>query len=234
LERVCQQRAEAMHDEDAGVDWGDDREILYLLDWFVSTGCGLHDANNGLKWSASQAGSPEIHRDVFVIVESLRNSFSMLHSHLRPFLMSHIAFDQPSGNDSLVVEYWEALGIAAGFVGEVAAVNPFFDGGLLHVSSSLEGNPGAMERISAVILYMLRWKQATDSRFVTAGPTMKSVLAGLSVGLNKIVAMTRSDPHCSDYYLHGFGRISDAHIRYMITVGLSSFLSDAIVLAIMG
>lgn len=232
LARDCEQRTEALYDEEVGLEWGDSCDELYLTDWFLYVGCALHDTNNGLKWAASQAGAPDIHKDIFIGVESLRNAHIIIVKHIRSFLLQFVVFDSDPEQHDAAAEYWTALGVDAVMVSELAAINPFWDGQKLHVNSSLRGDPDAMERVSAAMVQLFKWKQATDSRFVTTGPSFKAVLASMSCGLHKVVALTREDPHFTDYHLHGFSRFKDPHVKYMAIVGMSSFYADSVSCAV--
>ena len=91
MSRVLHQRAAALYQEGVAPDFGDDRLQLQLLDWFVSTGCPLHDAGNGLRWSLAPRSSKELLSDLFIVLSSLRKSFSLLCQKLSP--LHHHAFE---------------------------------------------------------------------------------------------------------------------------------------------
>ena len=67
-------------------------DLLPLLQWFVSSGCGNHDVHNSLKWAfhAHFQNTGLLH-DVFVVIESLRNSYTQLHDLL--WAMANHSFD---------------------------------------------------------------------------------------------------------------------------------------------
>lgn len=94
LQRVVHQRNEAFYEEGVGPELGEDRGILHLLQWFVHTACGSHDCHKALQWGGAQCASPEVISDHHIIIESLRNSLSILHGHLRPFLMANMVCDR--------------------------------------------------------------------------------------------------------------------------------------------
>ena len=67
------------------------------MDWSVATGCSAHDAQNALKWGMVGVveNTPEALKGLCIGLESLRNGYSLLHSHLRTFLTSSLAYAGP-------------------------------------------------------------------------------------------------------------------------------------------
>ena len=88
----------------------------------------------------------------------------MLHAHLPAFLCKHMAFRQVSEELEDVAQAWSTLGIDAGVADLVAEVNPFFEGGQLLVNARLEGDPAVIDKVSAVIIYVFRWRKFCDTR----------------------------------------------------------------------
>ena len=62
--------------------------LLELTDWVVCTGCASHDCHNALKWAISGfLGDSEAGlKDLFVVIESLRNAYDLLLGHFPAFL----------------------------------------------------------------------------------------------------------------------------------------------------
>eukprot|EP00972_Heterocapsa_arctica_P050326 7400111-Heterocapsa_arctica.AAC.1 len=60
------------------------------------------------------------------------------------------------------------------------------------------------------MLYLFKFRKVTDSRWCTAGPACKALVAGLAVGLGGLVDLIRQDPTTSDWYMKGFSRLSAA------------------------
>lgn len=88
LARRLQQR-HAAEEEDQRRRGGQHASWAGLLTWELSTPCCNHDAQNSLRWGLGPyLDTPESLGDLHVALESLRNSFDMLHSHLAPFLRS--------------------------------------------------------------------------------------------------------------------------------------------------
>ena len=85
-----------------------------------------------------------------------------------------------------------------------------------------------MEQISVVCLYMFKWRKFTESRFGTIGPSCRALLCSLLVGLEQLVAMTRSDEKATDFHLHGFVRLSCSIRRYLVIASIVAFVPDGL------
>jgi hypothetical protein len=199
------------------------------LDWTVATGCALHDAQNGLKWAlAPFAGSGDLVRDLHITIESLRNAFLMLHSHLGAFLQeANIGFDHEPYDRDQVYEFWVALGVGGDVVDIFVDLNPWFSEGRLWVSGQWEGHPQLEERLAKVIVYLLKLKRFTESRWCTIGPSCRALVGCLSVGLELLVAVARKSPQTSDFYIAGFSRLSSDLKQYAALASIASYVPDA-------
>jgi hypothetical protein len=229
LQKMLLQRSEGFYMPNLGPELGEARALLHLTDWSVGTGCSLHDTSNSLKWSLkSTACEASDLKDIHIVVESLRNSFSILHSHLPVLLMSHVAYDSSPDDPDEIKEFWQALGVEANMLDDFVEINPWFRNGQLHVSRALEADSGKMETLSALLLYLFKFRAFTDSRWVTMGPSLRTVLASLAVGLEALVRISRADPKTTDYHLHGFDRLNAKHKEYFAVVSIVAWIPDSL------
>ena len=228
LDRMSRQRLSAYYSPGVGPDLGDERVLLELTDWAVGTGCCAHDMQNGLKWALSSVATPEDIQNLHIVVESLRNSFDLLLARLPEFLVKHLAFAGNRADTDAVAGFWRDLGVEAGMVDQVAEVNPWWENGQLQVSSALSGDADAIEKVSHILLYLCKWRQFSESRWCTVGPCCRTLLWGLCVGLEAWVGIVRADPSTSDFYLHGFGKLSQGIKQYCVVASIASFVPDAV------
>jgi hypothetical protein len=207
----------------------------HWLDWAVRTGCAMHDAQNGLKWSLVPfTESSDVVRDLHIVIESLRNSFFVLHSHLGSFLQeANIGFDHEPYNRDQVSEFWVSLGVGADVVETFADLNPWFSGGRLWVSGEWEGNKQLEEHLSRVILYLLRLKRFTESRWCTIGPSCRALVGCLAVGLELLVAISRKDPHTSEFYISGFSRLTPHVKQYAVLASFIAYVPDGFLIELL-
>lgn len=199
------------------------------LDWAVATGCAMHDAQNGLKWAlAPFTESSDVVRDLHITIESLRNSFLILHSHLGSFLQAaNIGFDHKPYNRDQVYEFWVSLGVGGDVVETFVDLNPWFSGGRLWVSGRWEGHSQLEEHLSRVILYLLHLKRFTESRWCTIGPSCRALVGCLAVGLELLVATARKDTHTSDFYISGFSRLTPHVKQYAVLASFIAYVPDS-------
>lgn len=94
LFRRPQQLCEALWEQsrdctDVGQHW-----LNRLLTWVVGVVCVNHSVHNGLKWSVlSWTNNNNCMRSVFITIESLRNSYSLLVRWVGPWIASVVAYE---------------------------------------------------------------------------------------------------------------------------------------------
>lgn len=227
LDRCLRQRHQAYYTTGLGPDLGQEAFLLELTDWIVGTPCMVHDVHKSLQWALAGVSSAEAVKDLHIVIEALRNSFSLLTKRMPVFLNRYLARrDEPVDHDA-AIDFWRAMGVEASMLESVAEVHPLWENGLLCVNTSLEeGN--VIEKVSHILLYLCKWRKFTDSRWVTVGPACRTLLWGLLVGLDKWVDLTRKDPSASDAFLHGFTKLSTTMRRYCIVASLVAHVPDAV------
>lgn len=233
LDLRLRQRHRAYYEPELGPELGDEAGLLMLSDLYCSCGCSAHDIQNSLRWGLTAHATAEDLKDMHIICESLRNSFSILHGHLYSFLRSSLMFDHTLVDAEAVCKFWQCLGVPADMLELFVEVNPWFEDGTLWVSGSLEGMPDLLDKVSGVIVFAWRWRRFVDSRWCSIGASSRSVVASLVLGLESIVAATRADEACTDYHLHGFGRISAPIKKYMILAAITSVVADGVLLEVL-
>ena len=127
-------------------------DALYevLTDWFVTTGCCAHDAQNALKWGmvGCVPNSAEVLKGLYIGLESLRNGYSLLHSHLSRFVAKSLSFagaDHPSEDDMFTM--WSDMGLEPGLAQELAEIGLLWPRGILWVRNSQQGKAGHQLRV---------------------------------------------------------------------------------------
>ena len=97
LSRLLSARSSAYYDT---LDHEENRfpgsEFGDLKEWFLETGCAAHDASGSLKWGMHRWTSESIHDNVFIAIESLRNIFIHLVTHLPMWLPKVVSFSRTS------------------------------------------------------------------------------------------------------------------------------------------
>ena len=202
--------------------------LAELLDWPTATACCNHDVQNALKWSLQKHtdGADGI-KDIFVAIESLRNGFSLLHAHLRGFIHARLDFDGAEFSVDDGFAFWSVLGVDPAVASELAELNFRWSGDRLLVNAAARSVDGLIERVSTLMMTVLQFQKFSDSRWCTLGASCRSLTAALCVGLRGLVDAVRADPRASDYYIHGFERLSVQSTKYVIIAGVSMHVADS-------
>ena len=177
----------------------------------MSAGCSLHDGQNGLKWGPSPWVEGPLVEDLHISIESLRNSFTHVHAKVGVFLQRHPAFaDQPHCEEDQASQFWQYMGVAPHWIELFVEVNPRWEGGKLWANPHLQADPECWDKVSVLVMYLLKWKKFSETRWATVGSSCRAFLGSLLVGLDELVAIARADSTVSDFHLHGYTKCNKA------------------------
>ena len=162
LESLLWGRLQGYYKSELAPELGDSLELHHLEELFVSTPCTAHAAQNAMKWAISPLLKADTLHDLHIGIESCRNSFSMLHSHLFDFLQKHVTFRVHAHDVQEAATLWAAVGVDASMLEAVAEVNPIWTGKTLLVAAELQHQGMFLEKVSNVLLYLWRWRRFTE------------------------------------------------------------------------
>ena len=103
-----------------------------LLEWILDTGCCVHDVHNGLKWGLfAYTTDPQLIKDIYIVIESLRNAYSLLYSHMGQWLLDKMRFvdDDDVVPRQHLEALWAALGVDSEWVDILADLGLIWRGG---------------------------------------------------------------------------------------------------------
>ena len=80
-------------------------------------------------------------KDLHIVFESLRNSFSLLAARLPRFLLKVLVFRDPTGTPESVEHFWVTLGASEDWLPEFVRVSPRWVDGRLNVNSCCRDDP---------------------------------------------------------------------------------------------
>ena len=227
LGRLCQQRHELFVQQ--RVPAASQAEAR-LCDWVVVLPCAAHDTHNGLKWGLGTLYDLETHsKNLYVCVDSLRNSFHMIHSMLAKFITDAVRFypmEQCVGPATLQ-QLWLALGLESSLVDELVKLRLLYRDGYLQVLDAHSRTPDLHESIHHCLLSVLRIRRFTSSRWCSMGASCRQLLASVLLGVGAIVQKCLDDPACMDFYLNGYKMLVPETVEFVIVCALSSYVADA-------
>ena len=199
-----------------------------LTDLVISTPCANHDAQNAFKWALSVHLAPaDAVNDLHICIEALRNSYDLIHSHLHTFLEHKVSFTDADYDEADVASFWTAFGAEGQWLDQLVELNPWWADGRLWISSKCKDWHDIDMKLSKTLLYIFKFRMFTESRWCTAGPACRALVASLAVGLGGLVDLIRKNPKASDFFLHGFGKLSAGARKYSAIAGLSAYVPDS-------
>ena len=105
----------------------------WLHTWFVSVGCAAHDCHGGLKWSIlSYFNDKQVLKSAFIVVESLRNGYSLIVKHLAPWISRVLHFEDWHFPDCR--QLYMALDVDPGLLDDLEDLELRFSQGCLRVA----------------------------------------------------------------------------------------------------
>lgn len=150
----------------------------------------------------------------------------MLHSHSGGFLNEVVGYEDKCDDPQEVMIFWSAPGLGGEFLDIAVDLDPFFRGGKLWVASHWEGHDTIDEQLSRLTLCLFKLEKITDSRWLTVGGSPRVLLSGLVMGLEPLVSRVRQDKSCTDFFLHGFSRLSTEVKEFSCLASIVSWVPD--------
>ena len=206
-----------------------------LKSWLLCTGCGLHDIHNAFSWGISKVllKSSDMLDQMYIVLESLRNGFKHLQSHLCSFLMQHVAFEDIDVDQSDLFAFWTALDISPDLSSMLAERGVFWKDGKLLVNCACKDDPDIIPWLYNALMTVFRFKKFSTSRWLTVGTSMRTLIAACALGIRHLHQFTIEDPQVSQYYLSGFKNLSGPMRHLAVVAALSSRPTEALSLAML-
>ena len=232
MERTWRQWLEATSPEHDYLSPGLPIEVFRLTQFVVVTGCACHDAQNAFRWGLmGEFQDRALMRDVYVCVESLRNSVTALYEFLAEWVATRLAFkdDMDAAGIDRRRSLWAALSVddeVADLFAEEFQIA--FSDGHLRVARKCHANPNLVGDVVASLMSAWRFIRNTDSRWLSLGPSSRGLMVGLLTGLDDFVAFVKEQPGVSLYYINGFDRFTGDARRFVAQAAICSRVADAV------
>ena len=188
------------------------RSILRLTEFVVVTACSLHDTQSAFRWGLGpKLRDSELLRDVYISVESLRNSMDLLLRYVAEWVTGRIVFvkvHDPAwrrGRRAL----WEALGVDPETVQELAETLELVydaDRCQFQVSEDCSARADVIDLLITSLLSVCKFVKFSGGRFLTGGASTRPLLASLLTGVDGLAKFIH-DSGASEYYLQGLKRL---------------------------
>jgi hypothetical protein len=194
--------------------------------WTSGMRCCLHSASSGLKWGMTRHSSKDILDAVHITIKSCINSSSEILNEIPSFVMARTRFRQPRMSAACIRTYWTLVGVSERFMPEFIAVNPEYDpaADLLYVHLDLEGTDGWLDRVEAVLVVAMHWRNFSETRWGGLGRSLRLLGLSLVCGLQGLVRQVVKNPNANHYFINGFYRLNYAGVATYVVVGMFSTL----------
>jgi hypothetical protein len=233
VSKLLKQRHCLYHARAVSMDPSGAAQLQQRLDWVVGTGCSNHDCQNALKWGLASLHQTEDLKDLYIVIQSLRNSFDVIHGYLKIFVTENLQFVQDAGDSQEVYQYWVQLGIQSDVAETLAELGLRWANGHLQVSERHKSSDSLIETVCSSMLVVFKWKKFTDSRWCTIGDACRALVASLTVGLEPMVKKLRADSKTSDWYLKGFSRLSEVTKKFAVVASVAANVCDGVLLELL-
>ena len=213
-----------------------DRELAELRDWVFTWHCCAHSCSLALKWGlASLVDGDGFFEGVHVAVSGLLRASTGLLLSVPEFIAGSVAFDLPEPLVPEDIEFlWSFLDVPPLLMEVFIRVNPKWDGQRLHVLSSLESAPDAIESITVCIKHCMKWCDFSETRWTKVGECGRMFLKALLVGVDRIAAIACKNSAISKWHLNGFVKKATSSVRlYLGVSALAGRPSESMLLELM-
>jgi hypothetical protein len=211
-----------------------------LTEWKVDTPCAAHDAQNSFKWALWEEDySKDVLKDAHISIQSLRNSMNLLQGHVGRWVANIICFS-PDRTFAVVDEMravWDTLvGNDAETVELLSAILQIRFNRIaqrLEIAESARSLPDLIGTIVSTLMSVWKFRQFTDSRWLTVGDAGRTIAAGLLTGLDSLVDEIKCFPHVSLFHMGGFFRLAGDVKNFLIEASIVSRPMDAVLALLM-
>ena len=202
----------------------DERFFLELKDWVLSYRCLAHICSSALKWGLkSLVPDGSLLEDIHITISALLRASSGLLGMVKTFLVSCVVYDRPEPDDVAGLEYmWTLLGVAPTHIDLFLKVNPSWENGVLHVSSSLLNSDDGTSCVSTLIMYTLKFTDFSETRWTKVGEAGRSYLLALMCGVDGLAGLTAQSDAICKWHLAGYKKRSSKASRLYLSVAAAA------------
>ena len=208
-----------------------DPDIVALTEFVCITPCALHDAHNSLKWSMrDRFADPQLLRDLYIVMESLRRSADLLSANVYQWLSTRLRATASRGPHWVEqrLTMWIALGLDPETSDILARqLQLVWDGEVMWFLSGAFSDGDLPEAVASSLMAAWRFRPFTESRWLSIGCSSRTLVAALLTGIDGLVRMIKQDKKNSLFYLRGFDRLKGPAKEFIVVASMASRVADA-------
>ena len=193
------------------------------LHWCFGWRCVVHIAQSACKWALGPVLSETISHDAHCAVLALQNSSEPFHRRLDEFIYTRLFYDFDTPDEAHARLFWQTLGVMdEKQLLAIVEVSPRWDPEMkcLRVLGSVQSDADSFTKIRAVVLFCLRWRNWSDTRWLAMGTCSQLLLRSRAVGIDQLAAMVASTEGSTNdrHNIHGYKRFGtkDANTAFLV------------------
>ena len=193
----------------------EDRDLCELKDWVLTSFCIAHSCSLALKWGLKiMVCEKDMLDSVHISLSSLLRASAGIHQAVPQFIVSSVAYDRAPPEDPAEIEHlWAFLEVDPNSLELFVAVNPYWDGKVLHVSAALLSGPDPIGAVTTVLRYCLAWVDFSETRWTKVGLAGRLYIRSLLVGIDGLVKLTEENDAVCRWHLAGYFKRSSPQVR---------------------
>ena len=210
------------------------REVQGLLNFVCTRADVLHDCASAFNWGIRGFCDGECMRDLYIVILSIRNAYSILMEHVHSWLSTAVDFrsssDLPSAD--ILSTLWRGLGVGEETSVVLVRYRALFQEGRLLAATEAQADPSFVDRILGALMGVWRFVTFSDSRWLSVGVSARAVIASLLTGVESLITFARRVKQCSEYHIHGIDRLRP-HVRSLCAISaLCSCVGESLLAAL--
>ena len=192
------------------------------MGWQYTWVCTSHVGSNGIKWGMAPHASEDTHDNIAIPILALRSSSQGLFKVVNQFVHMRVVYEGPPDISGARRQLWEHMGVDAKLLDQVLLANPMYkpEREYLSVSQALLDDPDRHEAIADIILYFMRWRSFTPTRWAGMVPCARMMICSVLVGIQRLVPMVYESSDANTEKLGGFKRLKQPELLYLSVASL--------------
>jgi hypothetical protein len=171
--------------------------------------------------------SADLLKQLHIVFESARNTFTNILKQLPIFIIRFLVYASPPFERDAVKCFWQRMGISVDFLEMVVDANIRWNGTSLLVDISVKAMNDLQAHIQTIMMCIFSWRKFVDARWLRTGVSCRGLVGSLFIGLARIVQMARTDPHTSEYKIHGFDNLTADVKKFACISSLVAFVGES-------
>lgn len=191
--------------------------IEKMTDWNFSVKCKAHMMQKSIEWALKGCGSEEVHTNAHIVIKSLRNTAADMHRSVDELITTRVQYALSAEDDDEAKKFWHFFHVHSAWLEVMVFVDPQWNGTWLVVNERVRRDPEGWRKLRSVILYLFRWFDWSDTRWIRSGRSSRFYLRSLMGGAEGSLEIVKRFQGASHEHLGGHAR-SDDKVRAFFAV----------------